>query len=70
MANFEESRKQRLLRHTYIFAQTNDLMELAEMYIDIQKIFKEEDFPIESYETSKQRRSRKRVIANRKYKPR
>lgn len=62
--------KDNLLQHVYEFANTDNLFELAEVFIDIKKIFKDEDFPIEKYIKSKKRVGRRKVIKSRGYKAR
>lgn len=66
----ELKNKDNILQHVYEFGQTDNLFELAEVFIDITKIFKDEEFPIEKYIQSKKRESRKKVIKHRRYKQR
>lgn len=63
----ELKNKDSIVKHVYEFDRTNDLFELAEVYIDIGKIFKSEEFPIRSYINSKKRKTRIKEIKNRKY---
>lgn len=63
----ELKNKQNILEHVYEFNKTDNLFELAEVCIDIQKIFKSEEFPIRKYINSKQRKTRIKEIKNRRY---
>lgn len=45
--------KDNLVRDIKLFDLTGDLIALADVYIDIQKIFKAEEFPIIRYINSK-----------------
>ena len=60
--------KDDISRHVQEFCRTDCLFELAEVFIDIKKIFKNEGFPIERYVNSKQRKERIKQIKNRRYK--
>ena len=52
--------KDNLVRDLEEFDQTNDLIALADIYIDIQKIFKAEEFPIIKYINSKRKKNVKK----------
>lgn len=64
----ELKNKDNILKHVQEFGRTDSLFELAEVYIDIKKIFETEEFPIRRYVNSKQRQQRVKEIKNRLYK--